>query len=228
MRVGTSDASGIGLGYRATAVTHLAEGTEGIGESLPTVYLARHGETAWSLTGQHTGLTDLPLTERGERTARQLAERLKGLAFGKVFTSSLQRARHTCELAGFGAVAGIDPDLVEWDYGEYEGRRTSDIRAEFPTWQLFRDGCPGGESPQQVATRADRVVSRVRSINADVLLFSSGHFIRVLASRWLGLELSANPRYFMLSTASLSALGYEHELSRPAIRLWNDTHHVAA
>ena len=117
-------------------------------ESFPTVYLARHGETAWSLTGQHTGLTDLPLTERGERTARQLAERLEGLVFAKVFRSRLQRARHTCELAGFGAVAGIDPDLVEWDYGEYDGRRTSDIRAECPSWQWFRDGCPGGESPQ--------------------------------------------------------------------------------
>lgn len=200
----------------------------GMSESLPTVYLARHGETAWSLTGQHTGLTDLPLTERGQRTAQQLGERLNGLAFAKVFTSPLQRARHTCELAGFGAVAGTDPDLVEWDYGEYEGRCSSDIRVECPTWQLFRDGCPGGESPQQVATRADRALSRVRSINADVLLFSSGHFIRVLASRWLGLELSANARYFMLSTASLSVLGYEHDLSRPVIRLWNDTHHVAA
>jgi broad specificity phosphatase PhoE len=197
-------------------------------ESLPTVYLARHGETAWSLTGQHTGLTDLPLTERGERTARQLGERLKGLAFANVFTSPLQRARHTCELAGFGPVAEMDPDLVEWDYGEFEGRRTSDIRAECPDWQLFRDGCPGGESPQQVATRADRAVSRARSINAGVLLFSSGHFIRALASRWLGLGLSANARYFMLSTASLSVLGYEHDLSRPVIQLWNDTHHVAA
>ena len=197
-------------------------------ESLPAVYLARHGETAWSLTGQHTGLTDLPLTERGQRTTCRPGERLKGLAFAKVFTSPLQRARHTCELAGFGAVAGLDPDLGEWDYGEYEGRRTSDIRADCPTWQLFRDGCHGGESPQQVATRADRVVSRVRSINADVLLFSSGHFIRVLACRWLGLELSANARYLALSTASLSALDYEHDLSRPVIRLWNDTHHVAA
>jgi broad specificity phosphatase PhoE len=176
-------------------------------ETLPTVYLARHGETAWSLTGQHTGLTDLPLTERGERTAGQLGERLKGLAFAKVFTSPLQRARHTCELAGFGAVAGIDPDLVEWDYGEYEGHRTSDIRAERPNWQVFRDGCPGGESPQQVATRADRAVSRVRSINADVLLFSRGHFIRALASRWLGLELSVSARYFKL--------GHKHDLLWP-------------
>jgi broad specificity phosphatase PhoE len=197
-------------------------------ESLPIVYLARHGETAWSLTGQHTGLTDLPLTERGERTARRLAERLEGLTFTSVFTSPLQRARRTCELAGFGAVAEIDLDLVEWNYGNYEGRRTIDIRAERPDWQLFRDGCPGGESPQQVTTRADRVVGRLRTVDADVLIFSSGHFLRVLASRWLGLELSSNARYFMLSTASLSALGYENELSRPVIRLWNDTQHVAA
>ena len=195
---------------------------------LPIVYLARHGETAWSLSGQHTGLTDLPLTERGERTAQRLAERLKGVTFAKVFTSPLQRARRTCELAGFGAVAELDPDLVEWNYGDYEGRTTSDIHSERPGWQLFRDGCPAGESPQQVAMRADRVVSRVRAVKADVLLFSSGHFIRVLATRWIGLSLSANARSFMLSTASLSALGYEHDLARPVIRLWNDTHHVAA
>ena len=125
-------------------------------ESLPIVYLARHGETAWSLTGQHTGLTDLPLTERGERNARRLGERLKGLTFAKVFTSPLQRASRTCELAGFGPAAEVDPNLVEWDYGQYEGRRTSEIRAERPDWQLFRDGCPGGESPKQVAARADR------------------------------------------------------------------------
>ena len=197
-------------------------------EHLPVVYLARHGETAWSLTGQHTGLTDLPLTEPGENNARRLAERLRGLTFTKVFVSPLQRARRTCELAGFGAVAEIDPDLVEWDYGQYEGLRTSEIRAERPDWQLFRDGCPGGESVQQVTSRADRVVTRIRSVNADVLLFSSGHFIRVLTSRWLGLTPSPNARLFMLSTASLSALGYEQDLSRPVIRFWNDTHHVAA
>ena len=197
-------------------------------DNLPIVYIARHGETAWSLTGQHTGLTDLPLTEHGERTARRLEERLEGLSFAKVLVSPLQRARRTCELAGYGAVADIDPDLVEWDYGQYEGLRTADIRKERPDWQLFRDGCPGGESPGQVATRADRVVSRVRAVNADVLIFSSGHFIRVLASRWLDLAPSPNARFFMLSTASLSALGYEHDLSRPVIRLWNDTHHVAA
>ena len=178
-------------------------------EVLPVIYLARHGETAWSLSGQHTGLTDLPLTERGERTARRLGERLKGLTFAKVFTSPLQRARRTCELAGFGAVAEVDRDLVEWDYGQYEGRRTAEILAERPDWQLFRDGCPGGESPAQIAARADRVVGRLRAIEGDVLLFSSGHFMRVLAARWLGLEPTINCRYFMLSTASLSALGYE-------------------
>jgi len=197
-------------------------------EELQSVYLARHGETAWSLTGQYTGLTDLPLTERGERNARQLGEGLRGLTFAKVYTSPLQRARRTCELAGFGAVAEVDPDLVEWDYGQYEGRRTAEIRAEHPDWQLFRDGCPGGESPAQTSARADRVVSRVRAVQGDVLLFSSGHFIRVLVTRWIGLEVTDNARRFMLSTASLSAVGYENELSRPVIRLWNDTHHVSA
>ena len=195
-------------------------------DNLPVVYLARHGETAWSLTGQHTGLTDLPLTERGERNAQRLGERLKGLTFGKVFTSPLRRASRTCELAGFGAVAEVDKDLVEWDYGQYDGRTGAEIRKERPDWQLFRDGCPGGESPKQVAARADRVVARARGVRGDVLIFTSGHFMRVLASRWLGLEPSQNSRYFMLNTASLSAVGYEHDLSRPVIRLWNDDHHV--
>jgi broad specificity phosphatase PhoE len=196
-------------------------------KELPIVYLARHGETAWSLTGQHTGLTDLPLTERGEQTARRLGERLAGLTFVNVFTSPLQRAAKTCELAGFAALAEVDPDLVEWDYGQFEGCRGTEIRADRPDWNLFRDGCPGGESPAQVAARADRVVSRVRAIHGDVLLFTSGHFIRVLAARWLGIEPAVNSRYLMLSTASLSALGYEENLSRPVIRFWNDTQHVA-
>ena len=191
----------------------------------PAVYLARHGKTAWSLTGQHTGLTDLPLTERGERNARRLRERLAGLIFAKVFTSPLQRAARTCELAGFGTVAESDRDLVEWNYGDYEGLRTAEIHAKRPDWQLFRDGCPDGELPAQVGVRADRVVSRVRAIKGDVLIFSSGHFLRVLAARWLGIEPAAG-RFFMLNTASVSVLGYEHGLSQPAIRLWNDTHHV--
>jgi|SRR5262249_8640042 len=193
---------------------------------LPIIYLARHGETAWSLSGQHTGLTDLPLTQHGERTARRLRERLHGLTFVKVFASPLQRAWRTCELAGFGAVAEVDPDLVEWNYGEYEGLRGAEIRETLPGWNLFLDGCPGGERPQDISARADRVVSRVRALQGNVLLFTSGHFIRLLACRWLGLEPSANSRYFMLSTASLSALGYEENLSRAVIRFWNDTRHV--
>jgi probable phosphoglycerate mutase len=196
-------------------------------EPLQVVYLARHGETAWSLSGQHTGLTDLPLTERGETNARRLGERLKELNFVTVFTSPLQRAARTCELAGFGAVAEVDNDLIEWNYGEYEGRRTSEIRAERPEWELFRDGCPSGESPEQIAARADRVVRRVREVAGDVLVFSSGHFLRVLVARWLGLQPSVQCRYLMLSTASLSALGYEHDRSRPVIQLWNETRHVA-
>src|SRR5215471_14450261 len=194
-------------------------------ERLPTVYLARHGETAWSISGQHTGLTDLPLTKRGERNALCLGDRLKGLSFAKVLTSPLQRAARTCELAGFGKVAQIEPDLLEWNYGAYEGRRTVEIQAERPDWRLFRDGCPGGETPGEVAARADRVRQRVRSIQGDVLLFSSGHFLRVLAARWLGLEPAAG-RFFVLSTASLSALSYEHKLSQPVIRLWNDDSHA--
>ena len=195
-------------------------------DELPIVYLARHGETAWSLSGQHTGRTDLPLTANGEQNARRLGQRLKRLTFLKVYSSPLQRASKTCELAGFSSVAEIDPDLVEWDYGEYEGRRGADIRSERPDWNLFRDGCPGGETPKQVSERADRVISRARTLAGNVLLFSSGHFIRVLASRWLGLEPSDNSRYLMLSTASLSALGYENDLSKPVIRFWNDTRHV--
>ncbi len=157
-------------------------------EELPMIYLARHGETAWSLTGQHTGLTDLPLTQAGERNAQRLRGRLRGLMFARVFTSPLRRAKRTCELAGVGSMAEIDPNLVEWDYGEYEGLRSVEIHAKNPDWQLFRDGCPGGESPQQVAARADRVVDLVRSVSGSVLLFSSGHFLRMLAARWVGID----------------------------------------
>ena len=191
----------------------------------PVVYLARHGETAWSVTGQHTGFTDLPLTERGERNAARLGQRLAGSVFAKVLTSPLQRATRTCELAGFGGAAEIDRDLVEWNYGDYEGLRTAEIHAKRPDWELFRDGCPNGESPEQVGARADRVINRVRAVNGNVLIFSSGHFLRVLAARWLGLEPAAG-KFFMLGTASLSALSYEHDLSNPAIQLWNDARHT--
>jgi len=195
-------------------------------EALPVIYLARHGETAWTLSGQHTGLTDLPLTPAGERNARQLGQRLKGLGFAAVFTSPLQRAVRTCELAGFGSMAKVDSDLVEWDYGQFDGLRSAEILAKYPNWDLFRDGCPGGESPAQVGTRADGVAERIRALRTNLLLFSSGHFLRVLAARWLGIDPAA-ARYLLLSTASLSVLSYEHNLSQPVIRLWNDDHHVA-
>jgi broad specificity phosphatase PhoE len=191
-------------------------------EGLPVIYLARHGETPWSLTGQHTGLTDLALTERGERNARRLGERLGDITFVKVFTSPLRRANRTCELAGFGSVAEVNPNLVEWNYGEYEGLLTSEIQARRPGWQLFRDGCPAGETPSQVGRRADQVLSGVKDIPGNVLIFSSGHFLRVLAARWLGLE-PAGGKHFMLKTASLSGLGYEHDRSRPVIEFWDDT-----
>jgi broad specificity phosphatase PhoE len=192
---------------------------------LPIVYLARHGETAWSLSGQHTGLTDLPLTEHGELDAQSLGRRLQGITFARVFTSPLKRATRTCELAGFASEAEADRDLLEWNYGEYEGRRTKEIHEQRPDWHLFRDGCPGGETPDQVGDRADRIVARVRSVSGHVLLFSSGHFLRVLAARWLGLNAGSG-RYFTLDTASLSMLGYEHNQSEPAIRLWNDARHA--
>lgn len=192
---------------------------------LPKVYLARHGETAWSLSGQHTGLTDLPLTPHGETNAARLRERLEGLTFDRVLVSSLLRARQTCELAGFAHRAEVDTDLVEWNYGDYEGLKTAEIRHTRPGWVLFRDGCPGGESVADVVTRADRVIRKVREDGGNFLLFSSGHFLRVLAARWLGQEATAGT-WFHLSTATLSTLGYEHSLSEPVIWLWNDARHV--
>jgi broad specificity phosphatase PhoE len=190
--------------------------------SLSEVYLARHGETTWSLSGQHTGRTDLPLTERGERQARALGGRLRDVAFAKVLTSPSQRAVRTAELSGYGAAAEIVPELAEWDYGRYEGRRTAEILAERPGWLLFRDGCPEGEQPAEVGARADRVIARIRAAGGNVLVFSSGHILRVLAARWLGLDPAAG-RYFLLGTAGLSILGYEHDnRAEPAMRLWNE------
>lgn len=194
-------------------------------DALPLIYLARHGETAWSLTGQHTGRTDLPLTDRGQRNARRLGIRLRGVTFAQVLSSPLQRAWTTCQLAGLGPAAEIEADLVEWDYGDFEGRRTAEILQDHPGWELFRDGCPGGESVAEVAARADRVVRRLRDIPGPALVYSSGHILRVLAARWLELEASAG-RCLALSTASLSILGNEGVLRQPVIRLWNDTTHV--
>jgi broad specificity phosphatase PhoE len=191
---------------------------------LPFAYLARHGETAWSLSHQHTGLTDVTLTARGVRNARRLGERLKGLSFAAVFTSPLQRAAHTCELAGFAAAATLDQDLVEWDYGAYEGKTAAEIRHDRPTWDIFRDGCPGGEAITQVAARADRVVARLRAVDGNALVFSHGHFLRVLTARWLGLAPGVG-RCLCLGTAAVSVIGYEHGRDDPVIRLWNDQRH---
>jgi len=196
----------------------------GMSRALPKVYLVRHGETAWTISGQHTGRTDIPLTERGERDAQELSARLKGMTFVNVLTSPLQRARRTGELAGFGAHAEPDADLLEWDYGAYEGRRTADIETERPRWHLFEDGCPGGETVDAVGARADRVIARIRACAGDVLLFAHRDILRVLAARWLGVA-AREGRHFYLATASLSVLGYHHDLDEPVIHLWNDARH---
>jgi probable phosphoglycerate mutase len=188
---------------------------------LPKLFLARHGDTAWTESRQRTGRTDLPLNERGVEHARQLGERLRRFSFTRVFTSPLQRASTTCELAGFGKVAEVDPDLVEWDYGRYEGKLTRDILKERPGWEMFRDGCPDGESPEDVAARADRFIARVRAIEGDVLAFSSAHIIRMLAARWLGVPPGAG-RFFFCRPASVGVLGFEHNSrDEPIIGLWN-------
>jgi probable phosphoglycerate mutase len=196
-------------------------------EPLPEIYLARHGETAWTISHQHTGRSDIPLTERGESNARNLGERLRGMTFAKVMVSPLERARRTALLAGFGDRGEVIPDLMEWDYGRYDGLTTAEIRRENPGWSLFRDGCPGGESVQDVGTRADRVVAKLRAIDDRVLLFGHAHFFRVLAARWLGLAPS-DGRLLYLSTASLSVPGYEHSREEPVIRLWNDVRRVTS
>ena len=190
------------------------------------IVLVRHGETAWSLSGQHTGRTDIPLTERGEREARTLASRLEGMNFAQVLTSPLQRAARTSVLAGFAPVAKADPDLVEWGYGAYEGRRTVDIRAERPDWELFRDGCPDGESLEAVSARADRCVTRLREATGDVLLFAHRDILRIIAVRWLGLPVATAQR-FLLSTAAVSVLGRDRGPDRPVIEQWNDDRHIA-
>jgi broad specificity phosphatase PhoE len=185
------------------------------------IFLVRHGETAWSKSGQHTGRTDLPLNEQGEQEARTLVERLGATKFSRVFTSPRQRARRTCELAGLGAAAEIEPDLAEWDYGDYEGLRTAEILKLQPDWNLFRDGCPHGEMPAEISDRADGLIARLRALEGNVALFSHGHFGRVLAARWIGLPVNEAQR-FLLSTASISILGYEHKsVAEPVICLWN-------
>ena len=194
-------------------------------QTFPQIYLVRHGETAWSINGQHTGRTDIALTKQGEHAAQELHARLKGLSFAKVFTSPLQRARQTSDLAGFGASAEADPDLMEWDYGDYEGRRTVDIRAERPGWRLFEDGCPGGETLLEMAMRADRVIARVRALEGDVLVFAHREILRILIVRWIALP-ALEARRLDIATASVSTLGYDHGLDEPVIHRLNDARHA--
>jgi broad specificity phosphatase PhoE len=182
------------------------------------VFPIRHGETAWSLSGQHTGTTDIPLTDNGRRLAERMRPVLAREAFALVLVSPLQRARETCALAGLGQSAVVEPNLVEWNYGEYEGLTPRQIDAMAPGWLIFRDGCPGGETPEQVGARVDRVIDRARAVEGDVALFAHGHVLRVLAARWLGLPPRGG-QHFLLNTGTLSVLGYYHDI--PAVKIWN-------
>ena len=191
--------------------------------TLPRLYLARHGDTAWTDAHKHTGRTDVPLNKRGEARACELGARLRPQSFARIFMSPLQRASKTCELAGYGETAEIEPDLVEWDYGCWEGLLTGEILRKCPSWELFRDGAVGGESPDEVAARADRFIAKVQRLGGDVLAFSSGHIIRMIAARWLGLPPAA-ARAFYCEPASVGILGFEHDQrDEPVIRLWNVT-----
>jgi probable phosphoglycerate mutase len=182
------------------------------------VFLIRHGETAWSLSGQHTGVTDIPLTENGRRAAKRLEPVFSNVELDLVLSSPLQRARRTCELAGLGDRMQVDPDLMEWNYGEYEGLTAEQIHKKAPDWMIFSDGCPGGESPEDVGARVDRAIGKVRAIAGRVALFAHGHVLRVFAARWIGLP-PAHARHFLLDTSTLSILGYYR--GTPAVKRWN-------
>ncbi len=191
----------------------------------PTLVLVRHGETAWSRTGQHTGRTDIPLIEEGRRMATVLREPLSAWNFAAVWTSPLSRASETCALASYGDVAELRVDLMEWDYGSFEGKTKAEIRAASPNWTLWADGVPCGESARDVGARADRIIAEARAVEGNVLLFSHGHLLRVLTARWLGLPPTEG-RLFALNTASISVLGFDSEGDQPVLRLWNDTTHL--
>jgi probable phosphoglycerate mutase len=182
------------------------------------VFLVRHGETEWSLNGRHTGRSDIPLTENGRQVARRWQPFATTRTFDLVLTSPLQRARETCELAGLGERAETDPDLAEWNYGAYEGLTPKEIRAQQPDWLIFREGCPGGESPEQIGARVDRVIAKVRARMGNVALFAHGHVLRVFGARWLGLPPSAGS-HFLLETATLCVLSSYHDV--PAVKRWN-------
>jgi len=183
-----------------------------------SVFAIRHGETAWSLSGRHTGTTDIPLTENGRRLAKRMRHVLARNQFALVLCSPMHRARETCELAGLSDKAVIDPDLVEWNYGEYEGLTPKQIREKAPGWLIFRDGCPGGETPEQLAARVDRVIARSRAVGGDTALFSHGHVLRVFVARWIGLAAGGG-QHFLLNTGTLCVLGYYRNI--PAVRIWN-------
>jgi probable phosphoglycerate mutase len=191
----------------------------------PQLVLVRHGETAWSRSSQHTGRTDIPLLEDGRRMGELLGTPLRAWRFAAVWTSPLSRAAETCALAGYGDVAQHKPDLMEWDYGDYEGRTGEDIRRERPDWVLWRDGVPHGETAEQIGARADRIITEARAVNGDVALFAHGHLLRVLAARWVGLPPTGG-RMFALGTASISVLGWDSSGSQPVIHCWNDTTHL--
>ena len=211
----TSNAFGRGSNLLSSVVRATDEERQ---VTLRRAFLVRHGETAWSMTGQHTGSTDIPLTENGRQAARRLEPLLAKASFSLVLTSPLQRARETCALAGLGNRAQVDRDLLEWNYGEYEGLTPSQIHARAPGWMLFNDGCPGGESPEQVGARIDRIIACIRSVDGDVVLFGHGHAFRVLAARWIGLPASAGS-HFLLDTATVSVLS--HYRGVPALKRWN-------
>ena len=182
------------------------------------LFAIRHGETAWSLSGQHTGTTDIPLTEQGRRVTARIGAVLAENAFRLVLCSPMQRARETCALAGFGDKAVIEPDLMEWNYGEYEGLTTEQIHEVAPGWLVFRDGCPGGETPEQIGGRVDRVIARSRAVDRDIALFAHGHVLRVLVARWIGLPAGCG-QHFLLDTGTLCVLGDYRGI--PAVRVWN-------
>lgn len=186
------------------------------------LHLLRHGETEWNLSGRHTGITDIPLTPHGEEEAIKSGERLRAVGFARVLCSPRLRARRTCELAGLGGLMEIDEQLHEWVYGEYEGLLPKEIQARQPGWDVFTNGCPGGETPQQASDRADRVIARIRAMDGKIAVVSHGHFTRVLAMRWVGLPV-AYGHVLDSSTASVSVLGFSRNSGKPLIKLWNQT-----
>jgi broad specificity phosphatase PhoE len=209
---------GAGGGFYGRSLDRGRQHLNLLAEPNVNVFAIRHGETAWSLNGQHTGKTDIPLTDNGRRLAARMRPVLAANPFGLVLCSPMRRARETCELAGFGDRAIIDSDLVEWNYGKYEGLTLKQIDEVAPGWLIFRDGCPGGEAPEQVSARVDQVIARARAVAGDTALFAHGHLLRVFAARWIGLPARGG-QHFLLNTGSLCVLGYYHEI--PAVRIWN-------